>query len=111
MEALVSTMTKHALEANLDDFLRRAEENDVPASRVNTIADLPLDPQIVHNEVFVERSHHAAGNMREVRPAVIFSDTKLRVSRPAPMVGEHSDEIVNELGFDAANLRSIGAIL
>jgi crotonobetainyl-CoA:carnitine CoA-transferase CaiB-like acyl-CoA transferase len=111
MEALVSTMTKYALEANLDDFLRRAEENDVPASRVNSIADLPLDPQIVHNEVFVERSHHAAGNMREVRPAVIFSDTKLRVSRPAPMVGEHSDEIVNELGFDAAHLRSIGAIL
>jgi crotonobetainyl-CoA:carnitine CoA-transferase CaiB-like acyl-CoA transferase len=111
MEALVSTMTKYALEANLDDFLRLAEENDVPASRVNTIADLPSDPQILHNEVFVERVHHTAGNMREVRPAVIFSDTKLRVSRPAPMVGEHSDEIVSELGFDAAHLRSIGAIL
>jgi len=111
MEALVSTMTKYALEANLDDFLRLAEENDVPASRVNTIADLPSDPQILHNEVFVERMHHTAGNMREVRPAVVFSDTKLRVSRPAPMVGEHSDEIVSELGFDAAHLRSIGAIL
>ena len=110
MEALVSTMAKHALEANLEDFLRVAEEHDVPASRVNTIADLPTDPQIVHNEVFVERVHHTAGNMREVRPAVVFSDTKLRVSRPAPMVGEHSDEIVTELGFDAAQLREIGAI-
>jgi len=110
MEALVSTMAKHAAEANLEDFLRVAEENDVPASRVNTIADLPTDPQIVHNQVFVEREHHAAGNMREVRSAVIFSDTKLRVSRPAPTVGEHSDEIVTELGFDAAHLRKIGAI-
>jgi crotonobetainyl-CoA:carnitine CoA-transferase CaiB-like acyl-CoA transferase len=110
MEALVSTMAKHALETNLEDFLRVAEENDVPASRVNSIADLPTDPQIVHNEVFVERVHHTAGNMREVRPAVVFSDTKLRVGRQAPMAGEHSDEIVTELGFDAAQLREIGAI-
>jgi len=50
------------------------------------------------------------GRVREVRPAARFSDTKLRVSRPAPTRGEHSDEIVTELGLDAAHLREIGAI-
>ena len=106
----MGTMAKYALKANLMVFLHVAEEKAVPASRLNTNADLASDPQIVHNEVFVERAHHTAGNMSEVRPAVVFSDKKLRVSRPAPMVGEHSDEIVSELGLDAAHLRSIGAI-
>jgi crotonobetainyl-CoA:carnitine CoA-transferase CaiB-like acyl-CoA transferase len=40
----------------------------------------------------------------------VFSATPAEVSVPAPMFGEHSDEIVRELGLDAAALRASGAI-
>ena len=82
----------------------------MPASRINTLADLPTDPQVVNNEVFVERRHPAAGMLREPRPAPRFSATPAVVSRHAPMAGEHSDEIVTELGLDPVALRASGAI-
>lgn len=95
---------------SVDDFLRGAETHDVPASRINTIHELPADAQVVHNEVFVERDHPVAGRVREPRPAARFSATPASVSRHAPTFGEHSDEIVTELGLDAAELRAAGII-
>lgn len=107
---LVKTMKELSSKTKLADFLRVAEEHDLPASPVNTIADLPNDPQIKNNRVFVERTHPVMGKVREVRPAARFSDTELRVSSPAPMRGEHTDDIVREIGLDPDKLREIGAI-
>jgi crotonobetainyl-CoA:carnitine CoA-transferase CaiB-like acyl-CoA transferase len=60
---------------------------------------------VVHNQVFVERRHPVAGTMREPRPAPRFSATPVAPGRPAAMMGEHSDEVVAELGLDPAALR------
>ena len=107
---LVKTMKELSSQTKLADFLRVAEEHDLPASPVNSIADLPNDPQIKNNKIFVERTHPVMGKVREVRPAARFSDTQLRVSAPAPMRGEHSDDIVREIGLDPVALREAGAI-
>ncbi|MBU3703448.1 MAG: CoA transferase [Ilumatobacteraceae bacterium] len=107
---LVKTMKELSSKTKLADFLRVAEEHDLPASPVNSIADLPNDAQIKNNKIFVERTHPVMGKVREVRPAARFSDTELRVSAPAPMRGEHSDDIVREIGLDPASLREAGAI-
>ena len=106
----VTLIRQYASETSVDEFLRRAEEFDVPASKINTLAELPTDPQVVHNEIFVEREHPVAGLMREPRPAPRFSATPASVSRSAPMFGQHSDEIVRELGLDADALRAAGVI-
>jgi crotonobetainyl-CoA:carnitine CoA-transferase CaiB-like acyl-CoA transferase len=58
----------------------------------------------------VERDHPVAGRVREPRPAARFSHTPSRVGDPAPMAGQHSDEIVTELGLDPAALRAAGVI-
>lgn len=110
MPELVALMRELAASTTVDDFLRRAEEFDVPASRINTLDELPTDPQVVHNGVFVERDHPVGGRLREPRPAPRFSSTPASVSGPAPMYGEHSDEIVSELGLDAQALRAGGVI-
>ncbi len=94
----------------VEAFMEGAERHDVPASRINSLADLPTDAQIVHNEVFVERDHPAAGRLREARQAARLSATPAEVSRPAPMFGEHSDEIATELGLDAVALRATHVI-
>jgi crotonobetainyl-CoA:carnitine CoA-transferase CaiB-like acyl-CoA transferase len=107
---LVKTMKELSSQTKLADFLRVAEEHDLPASPVNSIADLPNDAQIKNNKIFVERTHPVMGKVREVRPAARFSDTELRVSAPAPMRGEHSDDIVREIGLDPVALREAGAI-
>jgi crotonobetainyl-CoA:carnitine CoA-transferase CaiB-like acyl-CoA transferase len=107
---LAPLMRAAAASTTVAEFLHRAAEHDVPASKITTLAELPSDPQIVHNATLVEREHPSAGMMREPRPAPRFSATPATVSAPAPLAGQHSDEIVTELGFDAAELRAAGSI-
>jgi crotonobetainyl-CoA:carnitine CoA-transferase CaiB-like acyl-CoA transferase len=107
---LVVIMTELAAHTPMADFLARAEEHDVPASAVNTLDTLPHDAQVVHNEVFTVREHPLAGPLREPRQAARFSTTSQELGGPAPAFGEHSDEVVTELGLDAVALRAAGVI-
>jgi crotonobetainyl-CoA:carnitine CoA-transferase CaiB-like acyl-CoA transferase len=107
---LAPLLHQYALETELGNFLAAAEQHDVPASKINTLDDLVSDPQVVHNDVFVEREHPVAGRIREPRPAPRFSTTPARVSGHAPMLGEHTDDIVRSLGLDPEALRAVGAI-
>jgi crotonobetainyl-CoA:carnitine CoA-transferase CaiB-like acyl-CoA transferase len=107
---LIATMRDATGAAAVEPFLEQAFANDVPAAPILTLDDLPADPQIAHNEVFVEREHPQAGRMREPRPAPRFSVTPANVGAPAPVSGLHSDEIVAELGLDPAELRAAGII-
>ncbi len=107
---LIPLLRQYTAEINLADFLRRADEFDVPAAAIVAIADLHDDEQIVHNEMFVVRDHPAAGSIREPRPAARFGGTPSTMGSPAPTSGQHSDDIVTELGLDAAALRAAGVI-
>jgi crotonobetainyl-CoA:carnitine CoA-transferase CaiB-like acyl-CoA transferase len=107
---MVELLKGYAVETKVEDFLRLAGEHDVPASAINSVDTLPDDPQVRHNEVFFERVHPVAGPMREPRPAARFSSTPQEAGTPAPVYGEHSDEIVTALGLDAAELRAAGVI-
>jgi len=110
LKVLGPMLKQFCLETPLADFLRRAEEFDVPAAAIISIAELPDDPQILHNEVFVVHEHPVAGRIREPRPAARFGATAAFVGSPAPTYGEHSNEIVAELGLDPVALRAAGVI-
>jgi crotonobetainyl-CoA:carnitine CoA-transferase CaiB-like acyl-CoA transferase len=107
---LVPLMTELSAQQSAEDFVKRAQSFDVPAASVVTLADLPQQPQIVNNEVFLEREHPVAGRIREPRPAARFSSTPAQAGGLAPTPGQHSDEVVAEVGLDAAALRAAGVI-
>ena len=107
---LVPLMTELSAQQSAEDFVKRAQSFDVPAASVVTLADLPQQPQIVNNEVFLEREHPVAGRIREPRPAARFSSTPAQAGGLAPTPGQHSDEVVAEVGLDAAALRTAGVI-
>lgn len=107
---MIAEMTDAAANCTLQDFVERSAQFDVPASKINTLDDLPVDPQVVNNDVFVEHDHPVAGRIREPRPAARMHATPQRVSSVAPAHGEHTLEIIAELGLDADALRAAGAI-
>jgi len=107
---LVPLMTELNAQIEAEDFVRRAQSNDVPAASVVRIPDLASQPQIENNKVFVERQHPSAGRVREPRPAARFSSTPARVGDFAPLAGQHSDDVVTEIGLDPVALRAAGVI-
>ena len=69
-------------------------------------------PLVVANETFEESVHPLAGRMRETRPAPRFGGTPARVAGAAPTLGEHTDEVLAELGLggEIAALRESGIV-
>lgn len=107
---LNAELKEAAAATTVAQFAERSAQFDLPGATVCTLDELPTDPQVTHNGIFIEREHPVAGQVREPRAAARFSETPQRVSDHAPTFGEHSDEIASELGLDAAELRSAGVI-
>ena len=86
---------------------------DVPCGPVNALSDTFSDPQVRHNEMVQEVMHPKAGRIKVPGVAVKLSRTPGRISAPPPMLGEHTEEVLADLGYSPgaiAGLRASGAI-
>ena len=91
------------------EWLARLDAHEVPCAPVLSREEVLRDAQVAANELIVESEHPHAGAMRQPRPAARFEATPAGLHRPAPLLGEHTDEILRELGISAeaaADLRS-----
>ncbi len=70
---------------------------------------MAADPQILHNGTFVEYEHPTEGRVRTPGFPIRFSETPSSVRRGAPLVGEHTREILAELGYDEARIDALFA--
>lgn len=96
-----------------EECLRRLAAHDIPGAAVVPLDEIHEDPQVVHNATLVVTDSPTAGPIREPRPPVSFGGNERCVPGPAPALGEHTDEVLAELGYDTAavaSLRSIGAL-
>jgi CoA:oxalate CoA-transferase len=87
------------------DFLVRA---GVPAAPVYDVDEVVRDPQLKAREMFVDVDHPRAGRVRVTNFPVKFSRTPGRVSRAAPLLGEHNEEIlVGVLGLSQEEVQEL----
>ena len=77
----------------------KLHEHSVPCGEVTEIAETFDNPQIRHNQTFYEWEHPTAGKVRSPRHSTLFSKTKLTNLASAPILNEHADEIMTELGI------------
>jgi crotonobetainyl-CoA:carnitine CoA-transferase CaiB-like acyl-CoA transferase len=95
------------------EWLSKLEANDVPSAPVLSREQVLRDPQVAANDLIVESDHPHAGRMRQPRPAARFEGTPAGLHRPAPLLGEHTDEVLRELGISdkaASDLRTAGVV-
>jgi crotonobetainyl-CoA:carnitine CoA-transferase CaiB-like acyl-CoA transferase len=94
-------------------WLRVLEANDVPCAPALTRDQVLRHPQVVASGSVIEVQHHAAGTLRQARHAARFEATPASIRRGAPRLGEHTNEVLAELGLTRAQvdeLRGAGVI-
>jgi crotonobetainyl-CoA:carnitine CoA-transferase CaiB-like acyl-CoA transferase len=98
-------MTQEAFRTRpAEEWLARLTEAGVPCAPVLTRTQMLSNPQVVANGIVVETEHEVAGRIRQARPAARFSATPAAIRRGGPALGEHTAEILGELGYTAADI-------
>jgi len=89
------------------DWLDLMEAHSVPAGPIYTVDEMFDDPQVRHTGIVQSVDHHARGKTQLVGQPVTLSRTPAAVETSAPDAGEHSDEILADLGLSAAEIAAL----
>src|SRR2546426_1050591 len=100
-EELEALLGPRFLTAPTAVWLEKLEAAGVPAGPILTYDQVFADPQVKAREMAVEVNHPTAGRTRVLGVPVKLSKTPGAVRRPAPTRGQHTDEVLGELGSDA----------
>jgi crotonobetainyl-CoA:carnitine CoA-transferase CaiB-like acyl-CoA transferase len=90
-----------------EEWLTLFRENDIWCGPVYGYADVVEDPQIKHNGTFVEYDHPTEGRVKTPGFPIKFSKTPSVIERGAPLVGEHTREILSETGRDPSEIEAL----
>jgi crotonobetainyl-CoA:carnitine CoA-transferase CaiB-like acyl-CoA transferase len=107
LDALVPLMNARIKNRKVDELIKALEAEGVPCGRINSIADVAADPQALAREMVVELDHPRAGRTRALGLPVKLSRTPGKVSRPAPVLGQHTREVLEEFGFSHAEIHNL----
>ena len=113
LDALIATLERTFSQKSSEYWLNRLEDAGVPAGPIYNIEQVYEDPQVRAREMVVETDHPVAGRTSSIGIPVKLSDTPGRFRKPAPTLGQHTDEVLKQLGRSAdeiAILRSHGAV-
>jgi crotonobetainyl-CoA:carnitine CoA-transferase CaiB-like acyl-CoA transferase len=89
------------------EWLRRLEDVGVPAGPVLDIAQMHADPQTLARDMIVETEHPSAGKVKAIGLPIKFSETPGSVRTAAPQFGQHTRDVLRELGYSDAEIEQM----
>jgi formyl-CoA transferase len=90
-------------------WLARLEASEIPCGPINDYAQVFADPQVVARDMVLETEHPVLGRLRTLGSPIKLSETPADPSRRAPLLGEHTEEVLREFGFSDSEIHAVGA--
>ena len=90
-------------------WLARLDANQIPNAPINTIAEVFDNPQIKHLGIPKQITHPKMGVSKLVGSPINMSDTPPKFFRPAPLLGEQTEEVLAKLGYDSDEVKELRA--
>ena len=113
-ESLIDTLQQVFLTRPYEEWEALLMRGGIPVGAINTIDRVVDHPQVAARGALVACHHPVAGTVRVVGPPARLSETPADVRLPAPLLGEHTDQVLRERlrleDREIERLRSIGAI-
>ena len=107
LEALVAVMNARLKTRPVAAWIQALEAEGVPCGPINSIADMAADPQALARAMVVDLDHPRAGTTRALGLPIKLSASPGKVARPAPLLGQHTREVLAEFGFAASEIEAL----
>ncbi|HEY9573114.1 MAG TPA: CoA transferase [Pusillimonas sp.] len=102
------SLVADVLAGNTNEYwLQALGSADIPAAPLYNVDDLIDDPHLQQVQMLQALQHPTEGRMRSPAPVGSYSKTPLSIRRHAPRLGEHTQEILQEVGLDPAFIDSV----
>lgn len=109
LPVLHSEITKRLGANDLDHWITALSAKGVPCGPINTIPRVFEDPQVKHRGLLRDINHPLSGTVPQVTSPMRFEDAPLSFDNPPPLLGQHTDEVLSELGLGAATANKLEA--
>lgn len=91
------------------ELVARLDAAGVPCGPINTVPDVFADPQVIHRGMLRDVPHPLAGSVPQVVCPIRLSEAPLRFEHAPPTLGQHTAEVLAELGLDEAARAALAA--
>lgn len=108
-EALLPIIEKRFGEKPRAEWLEILAAHDIPSAPVKTIQEFMNDPGVRHQDMVHEYDHPDVGRLRVMGQPLAFAGTPTRDPGPPPTLGQHTDQVLGELGYDASAVNDLRA--
>jgi crotonobetainyl-CoA:carnitine CoA-transferase CaiB-like acyl-CoA transferase len=104
---LIPMLAEVFVTGTVDEWVTRLSAQGVPCTSVNSIDKVVKDEQVAARDMIVEIEHPTAGKIRMAGLPVKLSANPGNIRRHAPLLGEHSAEVLRELGLSEERIRAL----
>ncbi|UTR12916.1 CoA transferase [Evansella sp. LMS18] len=106
-EELIQLITEQMKTKTSREWLESLQKQGIPAGPINTVKEMFEDPQVIARELVKEVAHPTAGKVKLVGSPLNLSRTPTEVTRHPPLAGEHTNEVLAEIGYTESQIEEM----
>ena len=107
LKELVDILNDELIKKTSDEWLKIFDNNGLPCGPINSITDMFKDPQTIEREMVIEVNNKKAGKSTAIGMPIKFSKSKTEKSKGAPILGEHTREVMQIFGYKDDQIKEL----